>query len=127
MRAPRLVNLKTVHRAWLITLLMNFAIGCGAFFLQSSTKLMEVWLVLYFVFSGYMVPVELFPRALREAVDVLPFRYQLGLPVEIVIGLHGREETLGLLARQWTIVLVVLLLVVILWRRGVARYEAFGG
>ena len=72
--------------AWLITLLVNLAVGCFGFFLESSLKLMDTWLVFYFVLSGYLIPVDLFPPALRAVVDWLPFRYQIGFPVELMTG-----------------------------------------
>ena len=117
----------SIAGAWLITLLINLIMGCLAFFIESSGKIMDAWVALYFVFSGYTVPVELFPRALRAAMDVLPFRYQLGFPVEVLIGLHAREEAASLLLRQWVLVLVLFAILAIVWRRGVRRFEAYGG
>lgn len=119
--------LLTVAGGWLITFLTNAAIGTAALYMEQSQKLMDVWLVLFFVFSGYMYPVELFPPALRAAVDWLPFRYQIGLPVEVMTGAHDLSTTLGLVARQWLWVTVMGLLVVFLWRRGLKRFSAVGG
>lgn len=113
--------------AWLITLAVNFAIGCLALFIESSTKLMDVWLALYFVFSGYMVPVELFPGWVQAVLAWLPFRYQLGFPVEVMTGAYGRGAALTLLAQQWALVAVLLGLVALVWRSGVKRFAAFGG
>jgi ABC-2 type transport system permease protein len=117
----------SIAGGWLMTLLANFAIGCMAFFLEQSTKVFEVWLALFFVFSGYLVPVELFPPGLRAVVDWLPFRYQLGLPVELMIGAHDHRAALDLLARQWAIAGLLLALVGLVWRRGARRFAAFGG
>ena len=72
----------SVLGAWLITLFVNFAVGCLSFFVESSMKLMDTWLVFFFVLSGYLIPVDLFPHGVRAVVDWLPFRYQIGLPVE---------------------------------------------
>jgi ABC-2 type transport system permease protein len=112
---------------WSITFLASFAIGCLAFYVESSNKVMDVWLTLFFVFSGYLLPVELFPPAVRAAVDWLPFRYQIGLPVEILTAAHGREAALVLLARQWAFVALLLAAAILLWRRGLARFAAYGG
>jgi ABC-2 type transport system permease protein len=119
--------LASIVGGWLITLFANFAIGCLALFVESSTKLMDVWLALYFVFSGYLFPVELFPPAMRRAVDWLPFRYQLGLPVEIMTGTYDVHGALAMLARQWLMVGLMLAVVTIVWRGGVKRFAAFGG
>jgi ABC-2 type transport system permease protein len=113
--------------AWLITFLASFSIGCLAFYFESSVMVMDVWMTLFFVFSGYLLPVELFPPLVRQAVDWLPFRYQIGLPVEIMTSAHGREAALVLLARQWAYVAVLLAAAVALWRRGLARFAAYGG
>jgi ABC-2 type transport system permease protein len=112
---------------WLITLLANLAIGCLALFVESSTKIMDVWLALYFVFSGYLFPVDLFPAWMRHAIDWLPFRYQLGLPVEIMTNAYDVPHALAMLARQWVMVLVMGALVALVWRRGVRRFAAYGG
>jgi ABC-2 type transport system permease protein len=117
----------TVLGGWLITFLANVVIGTGALFLESSQKLMDVWLVFFFVFSGYMYPVELFPPALRTLADWLPFRYQIGLPVEMMTGAHDLETSLTLVARQWMWVVLTGLIAVGLWRRGLKRFAAFGG
>jgi ABC-2 type transport system permease protein len=117
----------SVIGAWLITLLVNFVIGCASFFLESSVKLMDAWLVFFFVLSGYLIPVDLFPHALGGVIDWLPFRYQIGLPVELMTGAHGRSTAVALLARQWAWVAVALGATVMTWRGGLRRFAAHGG
>jgi ABC-2 type transport system permease protein len=114
--------------AWLITLSVNFVIGCLAFFMESSMKLMDAWLVFFFVLSGYMIPIELFPARMRSVVDWLPFRYQMGLPVEIMTGVHASQaEILELLGRQWAWVAIGLGATMLAWRRGLRQFAAYGG
>jgi ABC-2 type transport system permease protein len=117
----------SVVGAWLISLFVSLAIGALAFFIEQATRVMDVWLTVYFVLSGYLIPVDLFPHAARVANDYLPFRYQIGLPVELMVGAHGRAEALLLVGRQWIFVLLAALLVRVLWRRGLARFAAYGG
>ena len=97
----------SVVGAWLISLFVSSSVGALAFFLESSGKVMDLWLAAYFVFSGYLIPVDLFPPRLRAALDYLPFRYQIGLPVELLTGAHGRAEALSLVGRQWVIVAIL--------------------
>ena len=113
--------------AWLITLWVNLVIGCLAFFMESSMKLMDAWLVFFFVLSGYLIPIELFPARLRAVVDWLPFRYQIGLPVELMTGAHPMGEALRLLAAQWVWVAVAIGSTSFLWRLGLRRFAAYGG
>ncbi len=112
---------------WLVTFLANVCIGTMALYMESSQKVMDIWLVLFFVFSGYMFPVAITPRWLHTVADWLPFRYQIGLPVEIMTGRHGWQEALGLVGRQWSWVVVLGALTLILWRRGLRRFAAYGG
>ena len=121
------VWLAAVLGGWLITFLANAIIGCLALWTGSSIKVMDVWLVAFMVFSGYLVPVELFPGALRLLVAWLPFRYQIGFPVEVMTGAYSLPEALGMLMRQWAFVLGLFLAATIIWRRGLRRFAAYGG
>ncbi len=112
---------------WLISFLANVAIGATSLFIESSNRLMDVWFTLFMVCSGYLYPVELFPPTLREVLDWLPFRYQIALPAELLTNQHALGEALGLLARQWLWVGVLLAVAVGVWTRGLKRFAAFGG
>ncbi|NVJ17782.1 ABC-2 family transporter protein [Myxococcus sp. AM010] len=112
---------------WAVAFLANVAIGALCFFLESSQKVLEVWLVLFFVCSGYMYPVELLPPTLRTLIDWLPFRYQIGVPVELLTADYGWEESLRLLGAQWAWVAVLGALAAVTWKQGVRRFAAFGG
>ena len=98
--------LRRVDRRRLAHLALRWscAIGALAFFLESSAKVMDLWLAAFFVFSGYLVPASISSPGLRGALDYLPFRYQIGLPVELLTGAHGRAEALALVWRQWAFV-----------------------
>jgi ABC-2 type transport system permease protein len=116
-----------VAGAWLLTLLTNLIVGCAAFFLESSVKLMDVYLVFFFVLSGYLIPIDLFPDALRRIVDELPFRYQVGFPVEVMTGAHSTSSALHCLALQWAWIAALLLATRAAWLHGLRRFTAFGG
>jgi ABC-2 type transport system permease protein len=113
--------------AWLITFLAMAAIGALAFLVDSAGSLFEVWLGLFGIFSGYLVPLELFPRWLEVLSRWLPFRYMLAFPVELIIGMTPREAALRELAIQWLFIGVLLVVVRSVWRVGLRRYAAFGG
>jgi ABC-2 type transport system permease protein len=113
--------------AWLITFFVNVAIGSMSFFLESSIKIMDVWLASFFVFSGYLFPLEFFPAWLRSAAEWLPFRYQIALPVELMTKGLSVDEAWGPLGRQYLWVMVMVVLALTLWRHGVKRFQAFGG
>jgi ABC-2 type transport system permease protein len=117
----------SVLGAWLITFLAMSLIGSLAFFVESSGSLFELWLGLFGVFSGYLVPLELFPRWLAAAARVLPFRYMLAFPVEMIVGMTPRSTALGELAVQWSFVAALALAARAAWRAGLRRFAAYGG
>jgi ABC-2 type transport system permease protein len=117
----------TLLGAWLLTFAVMALIGSLAFYWESAIGVFDVWLGLYTVFSGYVMPLELFPPALRQVASWLPFRGMLSLPVETTLGLATWNETLGALAVQWAWVALFSIAAILTWRAGVRRYSAFGG
>jgi ABC-2 type transport system permease protein len=112
---------------WLITFLAGVLLGTLSLFMESSLKLMDVWLAAFFVFSGYLIPIELFPGWLERVTDWLPFRYQIGLGVEILTSRYDLRGALGMLAAQWSYVLVLGVAASWVWRVGLRRFAAYGG
>jgi ABC-2 type transport system permease protein len=81
---------------------------------------------LYIMLGGVMVPLELFPAGLRDALYWTPFPYVLDFPVRVMIGrASGAELWLGIgVQALWVAVLVALFS--LLWRAGLKRYAAAG-
>jgi ABC-2 type transport system permease protein len=112
---------------WLVTFLANVTLGSLSLFTESSNKLMDVWFSLFMVCSGYLYPIELFPPGLKALLNWLPFRYQIGLAVELMTNEHTLSEALGLLARQWLWIGLLLCSAITVWKQGLKRFAAFGG
>jgi ABC-2 type transport system permease protein len=112
---------------WTITFLINIAMGALSLYMESSLKFMEIYFTLFAVFSGYLIPVELFPGWLRSAVEWLPFRFQVGLPVELLTNAHPWGEAVRLVAVQWGWVAALAAGTALLWKNGLKRYAAYGG
>lgn len=122
--------------AWAINFLTMLLLGMLAFYVDSAVGLFYAWMGLYTLFSGYLMPLSLFPLWLRRVSDVLPFRYMLDAPVKMLLGWPieggardtalGRGQALTSLGIEYAYVAVLALLVVLLWRRGLRRFAAFG-
>ncbi len=117
----------SVFLAWALNFSSMLIIGSAALFWGSSRSLSDLWLGPYFVLSGYIVPIELFPPWLQHAVAFTPFPYLLAFPVETALGLHSRAVMLQHFAAQMAYVLGATVVAFALWARGVSRFEAFGG
>lgn len=113
--------------AWLMSFFFMGLLGCLAFWFESSVALFWLYYTFFFVFSGYTMPLEFFPPTARLIVNWLPFRFLLSFPVELMLGTLDRSQTwLGLIV-QFAYVLFFLALALLLWRRGLRHYAAYGG
>ena len=113
--------------AWLLYFLVQAIIGTLALRFESAASLFDAWLGFSNILSGYLIPLDLFPRAVRELALVLPFRFQLSFPVELMLGRWSRAEALELLAAQWAYVALFLVSTRVAWRSGLRHYAAYGG
>lgn len=82
---------------------------------------------LIFLLAGQVAPIELLPKSLQVLATVLPYRYMLGFPVEVLIGHLDIPMILQGLAWQcgWLILVIVINRVV--WKQGLRHYVAVGG
>jgi ABC-2 type transport system permease protein len=128
-RDPELLGIffASLLGAWLLIFFTMVLVGALAFFVESAVAVFELWLAVHAIFSGYLVPLEALPAWIGRAAAVMPFRFMLGYPVEIFVGLMGPREALQQLAVQWGYVLVLFGAALLVWRSGVKRFAAFGG
>jgi ABC-2 type transport system permease protein len=117
----------TVVGAWLIIFGVGLVVGTLSLWWESSLALNDLWLALFFVFSGYTIPLELFPGWLLDVVRWLPFRFALAFPVEVMLGLVDRRGLLEGLAAQWGYAGLAMGLALGLWRQGLRRHAFYGG
>jgi len=113
--------------AWLITFSVLFALGALAFFVTKTMALLNLYFLLFSLCSGYLLPQELLPGWMARAAEVLPFRYMLGVPVELMTRPLGAGEVATLMLGQLVWAAVSLVGALWLWRLGIKRYEAVGG
>jgi ABC-2 type transport system permease protein len=114
--------------AWLLVFFSMVLLGSLAFFVDSAMGPFELWIGVHALFSGYLIPLEVLRGWVGSAViDVLPFRFMLAFPVEVLVGLMSPADAIRQLAVQWLYVALTGVLALRAWRAGVRRYAAFGG
>ena len=122
-----LLFLPAMAGAWLLTFLVMALIGTLALFVESAISVFEAWLGISSVLSGYLIPLDLFPPALREVALKLPFRFLVSYPVELMLGRLSHRDALLLLGAQWGYVAVASVGLHFVWRSGMRRFGAYGG
>ena len=114
--------------AWLLTFALFLCLGTLAFFLDKPMGIIELYFGVFAILSGYLIPLPLLPSWIQDVARWLPFRSMLGDPVAIAIGrVPVWSDAAALVAQQWAWAIGLMLVAAALWRRGVRRYEAFGG
>ncbi|MBI4815010.1 MAG: ABC-2 family transporter protein [Deltaproteobacteria bacterium] len=122
-----LVIVFALFGTWALNFLVMTFIGSLGFLFESSLAIFDVWVGLYMVLSGYVMPLELFPASMLPVVEVLPFRFMLAFPVEAMTGLLTAERAWSLLLGQFVWILAFLGLTLLSWSRGIKKFAAFGG
>jgi ABC-2 type transport system permease protein len=122
-----LLFLPALFGAWLLTFLVMSLIGTLGLWFESAGSLFDAWLGISAILSGYLIPIDLFPSAVRDVALFLPFRFLLSFPVELILGKASGLYALKLLACQWSYVAAALTATHFVWRSGLKRYAAYGG
>lgn len=116
----------SIAMAWLISFSILFAIGTLAFYLTQSMAIANLYFALFGLFSGYLMPLDLF-HPIAVIARWLPFRCILSIPVQLITQPLTRDHLARLLAVQagWTAITVAAAISV--WRLGIKRFESVGG
>jgi ABC-2 type transport system permease protein len=112
--------------ALLIEFFAQAIIGTTAFWITQATSLAEAWFLVRALLSGWIIPIDLFPPAITSVLTVLPFRYALSFPIEIMLGRLSLAQIGQGLAIQFGWVTIAFLAYHGLWRRGLRHYGAVG-
>jgi ABC-2 type transport system permease protein len=113
--------------AWLLRFFWGYALALLAFWATRAYALLPLQDTLVFLFAGQVAPVALLPGVLKSIAIVLPFRYMVGFPVEVLTGqLDPRGLALGFSVQAGWLALA-LILSAVTWKQGVKRYSAVGG
>jgi ABC-2 type transport system permease protein len=86
-----------------------------------------IYMLLNFLLSGHMFPLDLLPEWSRWAMDFLPLKYLAYFPAAVFLGKIDRTEMYQGLMIEAAWVAFFIVLSRILWTRGVKRYSGFGG
>lgn len=112
--------------AFVLAVLMSSTFSLIGFWTTQSNNVYLLWWGLGAFASGWIAPLGVMPSWLQRIAEVLPFRYSLGFPVELALGLSTSETVFGFVAALLWIG-VFTFAYVMMWRGGVRRYQAVGG
>jgi ABC-2 type transport system permease protein len=121
-----LAFLPSLVLAFLVRFLIEWTLAQSAFWTTRVSAFNQVYFVLVLFLSGQIAPLSLFPRPIQILANILPFRWMIGFPVELILGrLTPLQAVTGLAAQAFWLV-ISLALVRIVWRAGIRVYSAVG-
>jgi ABC-2 type transport system permease protein len=105
---------------------VEWTLALAAFWTTRVEPLNRLYFVFALFLSGQAVPLALLPGPVRLLADLLPFRWTVAFPVELLLGrLSPTQAAVGFAAQAGWLLAAVLLLRVV-WARGLRRYGAVG-
>ncbi len=112
--------------AFLLRFLVEWTLALAAFWTTRVSALNQMYFVAILFLSGQIAPLALLPSGIRMAAAILPFRWMVAFPVELLLGRLTPTQALAGFGVQaaWIVAGAILLRVV--WRLGVRAYSAVG-
>jgi ABC-2 type transport system permease protein len=112
--------------AFLVRFLIEWTLAQSAFWTTRVGAINQVYFVLVLFLSGQIAPLSLFPMPIQILANILPFRWMIGFPVELILGRLSPIQALMGLGAQLIWLVISLGLVRIVWRAGIRIYSAVG-
>ncbi len=112
--------------AFLVKFFVEWTLAQAAFWTTRVDAINQVYFVLVLFLSGQMAPLALFPAFIQLLANVLPFRWMIGFPVELLLGRLTPAEALSGISVQIVWAVVAYRVLRFVWSRGVRVYSAVG-
>ena len=109
-----------------ISFLINFCMGLLGFWFTETDYVNYLYWTILPLLGGYYLPVSFLPGVLEKLNRFLPFRYQLSLPLEILLNRLPLPQLLESLFIMLVWIVLLSFLYRFLWRNGLKSYSAFG-
>lgn len=112
--------------AFLVRFVVDWTVALAAFWTTRVTAINQIHFMAVLFFSGQIAPLAVLPRPLQVVATILPFRWTIGFPVELVLGRLTPAQVLTGFAAQAAWLLAGAVLLKFAWRASVKNYSAVG-
>ena len=112
--------------AFLLRFLSGWTLALAGFWTTRVLAINQLYYVAMLFLSGQMVPLSLLPDPVQALAAVLPFRWMVAFPVELLLGQLTPEETLAGFGAQLAWLAAHAVAAAVVWRAGLRRYSAVG-
>ncbi len=113
--------------AFLLGFFLEATIGLVSFWFLEVSSLLFIYMLLNFVLSGHMFPLDLLPSAWQAPLNVLPFKYLAYFPAAVFLGKVSGPQLAYELGVQLAWVVLFMVICRVTYYFGVRRYSGYGG
>jgi ABC-2 type transport system permease protein len=121
------VSIPAIVLAFLLRFTIEWCIGLIAFWLTRASSVYNLYWSISLFLTGYVAPLTLLPGWARIVATILPFRWMVYFPVQVLLGNLAPGEILTGLAVQVAWLAIAIAAVRFWWGRAANRYSAVGG
>jgi ABC-2 type transport system permease protein len=86
----------------------------------------QTYFVIMLFLSGQFAPLELLPVPVQTIANILPFRWLIGYPIDLIMGRLTLNQALMGLGVQFVWLIISYIVLRVVWRAGVKIYSAVG-
>jgi len=112
--------------AFLVRFLVDWTVALATFWTTRVAAVNQIHFMAVLFFSGQIAPLTVLPRPLQVVATILPFRWTIGFPVELILGRLSQVQILTGFGVQAVWLLAAAVLLKFAWRVSVRRYSAVG-
>ena len=112
--------------AFLVRFFLEWSLALVAFWTTRVGAVNQTYFVIMLFLSGQIAPLALLPQPLQLLSVVLPFRWLISFPIELLLGRLNPAQSATGLAAQVVWLFLSFLLMRTVWRAGVRVYTAVG-
>jgi len=110
----------------LFNFLLSFALGCLSFWLTRVSGINTTWWMVGRFLSGAIFPIDMIGGVLGQILVILPFKLGVFVPIAALVGDQNFRWYLEMSGLYLIWILIFGMIVRVVWRRGLRKFEAVG-
>ena len=122
-----LIFLVTIVLAIALNFLLFYSISAISFWIVEVGFLFEGIRIITILLSGGIFPLEVFGERFMQVVNLLPFKYTVSFPINVLNGKTDPADIVVGILVQCLWIIIFLAVSNLLWRVGSRRFVAVGG
>lgn len=122
-----LLALPAITLAFVLRFTLEWAVALAAFWTTRVRAINQLYFNTFVILSGMLAPLSLYPPAIQTLTWVLPWRWTIYFPVQLMLGeLTPQDAVIGF-GMQLLWLTFVAFIAMLTWKRAIRRFSSVGG